>query len=38
VIVALKKSWSKMSPRGREAALRLKFSPREQQLIRTALE
>lgn len=38
VIVALKKSWSKMSPQGRETALRLKFGPREQQLIRTALE
>lgn len=37
LITALKKSWSKMSARGREAALRLKFAPREQQLLESAL-
>ncbi|MCU0771662.1 MAG: DUF4202 domain-containing protein [Verrucomicrobia bacterium] len=37
VITALKKSWAKMSPQGREAALALRYGEREQNLLRAAL-
>jgi hypothetical protein len=37
IITALKKSWAKMSPRGREAATGLKFGKRETTLLQAAL-
>lgn len=38
VIVALQKSWAKMSPTGREAALTLNYTPRERELLDKALK
>ncbi len=38
MINALRKSWQKMSPDGRREALKLSFGPREQQLLRQALQ
>ncbi len=37
VITALKKSWAKMSPQGRKAAMELHHGERERQLLRAAL-
>lgn len=37
VITALKRSWAKMSPQGREAAMSLEFGKREKQLLESAL-
>jgi len=37
MINALKKSWQKMTPKGREAALKLQFGAREQSLLKRAL-
>ena len=37
VVNAIQKSWKKMTPRGREAALKLAFAPRENALIQQAL-
>jgi hypothetical protein len=37
IIIALKKSWAKMSPQGRDAAMGLKFSEHEAQLLKAAL-
>lgn len=37
VVNAIRKSWAKMSPAGREAALRLPFGPRERGLVERAL-
>ena len=38
VINALQKSWKKMTPSGREAALRLAYRPREHELLQRALQ
>jgi hypothetical protein len=37
VIVALQKSWQKMSPAGREEALKLSYGAREKGLLEKAL-
>ena len=37
-INALQKSWQKMSPAGREAALKLNYGPQEQRLLAAALQ
>ena len=38
MINALRKSWNKMTPAGREAALKLPYSENEQRLLKLALE
>ena len=38
VVNALQKSWKKMTPSGREAALRLAYGPRERDLLQKALQ